>query len=106
MEGIQHAENVQFSREKPTRPPSAQKGKEENRAKDWGNQVSWKRHQSIEKLLERQNKGTNRNQVEKKYGDNENLMELEGKYMDLQDKYKRLMQEAITSNKEYEENQR
>ena len=33
-------------------------------------------------------------------------MELEGKYMDLQDKYKRLMQEAIASNKEYEENQR
>lgn len=44
MEGIQHAENVQFSREKPSRPPSAQKSKEENRAKDWGNQVSWKRH--------------------------------------------------------------
>lgn len=47
-----------------------------------------------------------KNQVEKRYGEDENLVELEGKYMDLQEKYKRLMQEAITSNKEYEENQR
>ena len=44
MEANNHVENVEYGREKVSRPPSAQKIKEENKGSEWANRVSWKRH--------------------------------------------------------------